>query len=193
MASAPPIPAAHEAGHVSIPESVDFPFEIVDGQRVVLPPMSAYASRIASNIIVQLGGYVLGNNLGSVVMETLFRLDLPVDRNRRPDVAFVSNERWPASREMPARDNAWNVVPDLSIEVVSPTDYAADVLEKVDEYFRSGVRQVWLVFPELQMLYAYDSLRSVRILGDADELDGGNLIPGMRLNLTTIFPKVEIK
>ena len=45
----------------------------------------------------------------------------PVQRQRRPDVAFVSYNRWPRQRRVP-RTEAWEVVPNLVVEVVSPTD-----------------------------------------------------------------------
>ncbi len=44
-------------------------------------------------------------------------------RNRRPDLAFVSFDRWPIDRPMSSRDNAWDVVPDLAVEVTSPTRF----------------------------------------------------------------------
>ena len=37
-----------------------------------------------------LGHFAIGNQLGEALMETLLRLPLPADRNRRPDLAFVS-------------------------------------------------------------------------------------------------------
>jgi hypothetical protein len=64
-------------------------YEIIDGQRVELPPMSILASRVASNLHGRLGHHLLGNPVGEALGETLFRLPLPVDRNRRPDVAVV--------------------------------------------------------------------------------------------------------
>ena len=74
------------------------------------------------------------DRLGLVVFETLFVLDRNL--NRRPDVAFVSLERWPLERDVPT-SNAWEVVPDLAIEVVSPTNRTDDDMEKIEEYFRA--------------------------------------------------------
>src|SRR5262245_34469927 len=122
-------------------------YEVVDGVRVELPPMSAYACRIASRIQTHLGSYAHQHTAGAVVTETLFRLPLPRSRNRRPDVAFVSSTRWPANRPMTLRDNAWDVVPEFAVEVVSPTDRAEELMDKLFEYFQAGVRLVWLVFP----------------------------------------------
>ena len=65
-------------------------YEIIDGKRVELPPMSAFASIVASRIVVQINIFALANQRGEAVTETLFRLPLPRSRNRRPDGAFVS-------------------------------------------------------------------------------------------------------
>src|SRR5262249_34311662 len=136
----------------------EWPFEIIDGQRVELPPMSAYASLLTSRFIGRLDGYTRANGVGQAVVDMLFHLPLPADRNRRPDVAFVSYQRWARGRPLPARDNAWDVVPELAIEVLSPTDFAEDLLEKLDEYFRSGVQLVWVVSPLRRIVYVYESL-----------------------------------
>ena len=69
------------------------PYEIIDGQRVELPPMSILANRVASLLHIQLGQFVVGNRLGEALVDTLIHLPLPADRNRRPDLAFVSAQR----------------------------------------------------------------------------------------------------
>jgi Uma2 family endonuclease len=167
----------------------DFLFEVIDGQRVELPPMSAFAAIIASRLLGALHYFLLSHPLGEAVMETLFQLALPIDRNRRPDVAFVSFQRWPRSQRQSPEANAWKVVPNLAVEVVSPHDYLEDVLDKIVEYFEAGVEQVWLVHPRHQLIYVYESWSKVKILTVADELDGGPVLPGFRLPLKTLFPE----
>jgi len=97
-------------------------FEVVHGQVVELPPMSIHSNKIATRLTWKLSPYYDEKALGTVVGETLFQLPLEEDahRNRRPDVAFVSYERWPRDKAESVRQNAWDVVPDLAIEVVSP-------------------------------------------------------------------------
>src|SRR5262249_46173003 len=95
-------------------------YEVVNGQRVELPPMSAYEVRIASVLMVLLENHVKTHTLGRAVSEMLFLLDAARDLQRQPDVAFVSYDRWVRGRRVP-RTSAWEVVPDLAIEVVSPT------------------------------------------------------------------------
>jgi Uma2 family endonuclease len=120
------------------------------------------------------------------VIEMLFRIDAAANLQRRPDVAFVSYERWPRSRRVP-EDAAWDVVPELAIEVVSPTNLAEDLLAKVGEYLRVGVRQVWVIYPAAAQVHVHESPTHIRVLGRGDELDGGPLLPGFRLPLAELF------
>jgi len=160
-------------------------FEIIDGQRVEVPPMSAFATFIASTLFGQL--FLHAQSRGHLVMETLFRL-AGLDRNRRPDVAFVAFERWPKPGPENKDDNAWDVVPNLAIEVVSPNDLAEELLIKMEEYFRSGVELVWIVYPKDAQVYVYRSPKEVRILSRTDTLEGGTVLPELRLPLADLFP-----
>jgi Uma2 family endonuclease len=161
-------------------------YEVVDGQRVELPPMSAYASWIAGRLDHRLGPFAETHALGSVVPDTLFILDAERDLRRRPDVAYVSVERWPLGREIPYGGD-WEVVPDLAVEVISPHDLFQAVIAKIREYFQVGVRQVWVIVPTEKQVYVYTSPTEVRILSSSDELDGGALLPGFRLSVATLF------
>jgi Uma2 family endonuclease len=164
-------------------------FEIIDGQRVELPPMSILSSRVTSNLQGLLGYYLHGNPAGEALMETLFHLPLPVDRNRRPDVAFVSADTIAQAPRQLGSENAWAVIPEWMVEVISPHDLAEDIIERIREYFTSGTKLVWVVYPTERLVYVYESPRQVRILGDADELDGGAVLPGFRIPLASLFPR----
>ena len=162
-------------------------YEIIDGQRVGQPPRGIYSVLLASQLIRYLGNYADTMKSGRAVSEGLFHMPAPINRDRRPDVAYVSYQRWPKSRSVPRTDNAWDVVPNLNVEVVSPNDKADEVQEKVDEYFRAGVELVWVVYPPQSQIYVYQSPTQIRVLTVADELDGGNVLPGFRLRLAELF------
>jgi Uma2 family endonuclease len=121
-------------------------------------------------------------------MEALFILDPIKNLRRRPDVAFVSAAKWPLDRLLPETGD-WEIVPDLAVEVVSPNDIFLEVLSKMREYFRFGVRQVWIVVPNDQEIYIYNSPTSPHFLTAADELDGGTLLPGLNLPLDSFFQR----
>jgi Uma2 family endonuclease len=164
-------------------------YEIVNGRRIKVAPMSAYAAKVASRLSRKLGDLADDRGLGEVIVEGLFRIPLDEDRkrNRRPDVAFVSFERWPAAKPQPQRDNAWDVVPDLAIEVISPTDSFEDVMAKVAEYFRGGVRLVWVVLPVVRRILVFDSPTAIRVVTDTESLDGAEVVPGFLLPLANLL------
>ena len=171
----------------TLPPAVDETelYETVNGKRVA-KLMGTYENVLAGELHGYLRNHVRTHSLGRAVIEVLF--DLPdVDNNRRPDVAFVSFARWPQNRR-PPHANAWPVVPELAAEVVSPTDDVDDVMEKVEEYFRAGVRVVWLVLPRQERVYVYASPTEVRILARGDELTGDPVVPGFRLAVNDLFP-----
>jgi Uma2 family endonuclease len=120
-------------------------YEVIDG-RIVEKMMGAYECWLASVMFGVMDPYIKANPIGRVVQEMIFDLRPHVDRERRPDVAFVSFERWARDRRIP-RERSWAVIPDLAIEIISRTNTADEVAEKLEEYFKVGVRQVWVVYP----------------------------------------------
>jgi len=166
----------------------DMLFEVVNGQRVE-KNMSVVEALLAGRIFRILDEYCENHHLGIAVVETFFAIP-GSENDRRPDVAFVSLNTWPANRGFP-RVNAWPIAPDLAIEVVSPSDKAFDVIAKVHEYFAGGVKAVWLVWSHLEVIYAYSSPAELKIYTRPEELPGEPLLPGFRLKLDSIFPMIE--
>jgi Uma2 family endonuclease len=155
---------------------------------VELPPMNIYAAWIASRLQSRIGPFVEAQGIGTVVTEGLFILDPAKDLRRRPDVAFVSASNWLLDRPLPESGD-WETIPDLAVEVVSPNDVFQDVLAKMREYFRMGVKQVWIVLPVDREIYIYESPKDLRILTAEDDLEGGALLPGLRLPVGSLFQR----
>jgi Uma2 family endonuclease len=170
-------------------------YEFVDGRWIETPPMSILAGIVASRLNAYLTLHIEKQSPcpGQVVFEMLFRIPLAKDtgRNRRPDLAYVSAERWPIDRPIPLRKDAWDVVPDLAVEVVSPTDIAEDLLGKVNEYFQAGVRLVWVVYPIQRCIHVYEAWNRIRVVTETDDLDGGEVLPGFGRTLDRLFGPVE--
>ena len=161
-------------------------YEIVNDQIVEEPPLGAREVFIATTISFLLNQFVRGKRLGRVVNEGLFILQAEPRLRRSPDVAFVSDGRWPLTKPV-LSSAAWDVVPDLAVEVISPSDLSGDIQTKIAEYFRVGVRLVWVVHPYQAEIYVYESARAVKILGYDETADGGVVLPGFQMPLTEIF------
>ncbi len=178
--------AALSLGEDATPAGAGKFYEVVDGQVVEPPEMGAFETRIASILFYFLWAHVVQRRSGRVDAEMLYLIDPAGNLQRRPDLAFVSYARWPEDTPVP-RTAAWNVVPDLAVEVVSPSNTYAEVIEKLDEYFRAGVRSVWIVYPPGRRVSVYQHPKSVTLLDASDELDGGEVLPGFRLRLSDLF------
>jgi Uma2 family endonuclease len=163
-------------------------YEVIDGIRVEQEPMGAFETVLASWLCHLLNRFAAGKKLGLAVNETLFVLDTSRNLQRRPDVAFVSYSRWPTA--VVAREPAWNVVPDLAVEIVSPTNLAEEIDSKVTDYFRSGVRLVWVFYPDAGRVYIYQSPTQVSILERTDTLDGSEILPDFRLPIVQLYEAV---
>ncbi len=89
---------------------------------------------------------------------------------RIPDVTFVSLER------LPTIPDKYIGGPDLAVEVLSPSETATKVLDKVMLYLNAGMRLVWAVVPEEQVVYVYRPAEEgmlVQKFGLEDTLQGG--------------------
>ncbi len=166
-------------------------YEVVDGKIVEIAPMSDYAREVASRLSRAVSRYLETNQLGESGVERLFRIPLAEDRgrNREPDMYYLSFDRWPRDRIYPFTGNARDVVPDLVGEVASPGDAGEDLIKKVREYLRGGVRLVWVVYPLTQEVHAYSpGAKQVRVYSVADELDAGDILPGFHTPVAALFP-----
>jgi Uma2 family endonuclease len=102
-------------------------------------------------------------------------------------VAFLSAERWPLDRRAPKDADAWPVVPNLAVEIVSPSNSMNETMERVEDYFAAGSRRVWVLLPERGKLHDYSGPTAPRVLSRGDRIDGGDLLPGFRLALGALL------
>ncbi|MBL8867111.1 MAG: Uma2 family endonuclease [Planctomycetia bacterium] len=179
----------------TIPESkLPDRYEVVNGEIVEVPAMGAYASEIANRIRDGLAEYGRRTGIGRPRMDVLYKLPLRNDqsRNRRPDVAFVSFDRWPEDRPMSYSGNPIDVVPELMVEVASPTDVADDIFAKALEYLDAGAKIVWVVVPRVRMCYIFDSEGAPRVIRAEGSLDGGTTFTDLSVPMTGLFPPMTI-
>jgi Uma2 family endonuclease len=154
--------------------------ELIDGELRTMAPAGGPHGRDAMRVSVPVAAHVYSNELGEVLAaETGFVLRRDPDTVRAPDFAFIRAERWPAEG-LP--EGYVTIPPDLVLEVVSPSDTATEVREKVDEWLRFGVRAVWVLYPGPRLdVYLGDG--RVLTYGPDDGVDGGDVLPGFRIGL----------
>src|SRR5262249_33992178 len=112
------------------------PFEYVNGEFIPVSPTNSGHNILAKKIMNLLDGYTASRNLGEAFMEAPFVLeDKPnwVKGSRVPDVMFFRAERLKAFKANTPdwREKPFLLVPDLVVEIISPTDRYSDVADKI--------------------------------------------------------------
>ncbi len=83
-------------------------------------------------------------------------------------------------------------MPDLAVEIISPTNRGGDDIRKIHQYFGSGLKQVWVVWPLVYQIYIYHSPTEIQVLSRGDTLEGGSVIPGFQVDLNDFFGNDEV-
>ena len=163
-------------------------YEVIDGEAKEVAAMSAGAGIVANELAFRIQ-QARRTWRDIVVTEVLFELPAPVNRRRRPDVAFLPEERARGAWPPPNRDasSAIAAVPTLAVEVISPNDLIVEVEEKRIEYFAVGVVTVLVVHPKCRTIHVYRSASSCQILTEADSLELGEILPGFSVRVADLF------
>ncbi len=174
---------------VTVEEVFEMPpngrYELVQGKVIEMSPTGFEHGWLAVNVASEFHTFVKRHHLGIVLgAETGFILSRNPDTVRGPDVAFVTAER--AARQKNT-EKFFDGPPDLAVEVVSPTDRAADIEEKIQDYLRAGTRLLLVIYPRTKTIAVYRPHKDVKILTLADTLEGYDILPGFSTPVREIF------
>lgn len=158
--------------------------ELVRGEIIEMTPPEYWHGYICGNIYAILRDHGRKTGHGHAATNDS-AVNISDDTVRGADVAYYSEARWPRARVGLERPPA---PPDLVVEVVSPGDRPGEVLEKVGDYLRAGVRLVWVVYPKSRIVILYRGDDPTPIVWtDADTLDNVPELPGFRCPVAEFF------
>ena len=109
---------------------------------------------------------------------------------RFPDITYITYITYddlPPDADPHTKVPAW--VPTLAVEVISDSNTPAEMSRKLGDYFEAGVALVWYVNPPTRTVSVYRSLTDCVTLGENDELDGGTVLPGLRISIRDWFER----
>ena len=159
--------------------------ELIDGVLHETVPAGKRHARIAARVITGLNNFVIPRRVGQVGgTDGGVLIHRDPDTVREPDVYFVSTERLHPDDQS---DGYLEVVPELVVEIVSPSDSEHDVGEKTVMWLNHGVSMVLEVRPATRTISVHrPGAPAVTLTGD-DALEGGDVLPGFSLPLSEIF------
>ncbi len=158
--------------------------ELIDGEILMSPSPLDRHQRIVFRLARKLADFVEAGTLGEVFIAP-FDVHLPTGDVVEPDIFFVSVSRLDIVK-------GWvRGVPDLIIEILSPTGLERDRFIKRDLYARNGVLEYWLVDTEaesIEVLSLHAECYEPAGYFTGSETIISAIIPGLPLRARDVFP-----
>lgn len=163
-------------------EEHDGRWELVKGELHEMAPTGYTHGKVSNRSGQRIANHVEKYRLGDVLgAETGFRIARDPDTVLAPDVAFVRADRVPTDSNAQA---FFDLAPDLVVEVISPSDRAGAVAEKVAGWVAAGVPLVWVVYPAQRFVAVHTA---GGVTHERDVLGGGDVLPGLEIEISSLF------
>ena len=159
--------------------------ELIRGVLCETMPTGHRHGKIVVNLVTELRVFVKPRRLGTLVAsDSGVWLERDPDTVREPDIAFTSAEKIPLDAEITGYAE---VVPDLVVEVASPSDSRREVYDKALMWLGHGVRLVWVVHPDTRSVDVHRADGPIVTLNEGDSLDGLDVLPGFACTVSAVF------
>ena len=165
-----------------LPDSDGMHREVLKGVLQVLPPAKSDHTIIATNAYEMLRELRQTASCG-VYPEAGYKISENPATWVQPDVSVLTAARV-RSR---IKGDYFIGAPDLAVEVVSPSESAADIEEKVELMLEAGSQSIWVVYPKTQTVHVFVPGGSARILSMKDFLTAPSLLPGWSAPVAKLF------
>ena len=162
-------------------------YELIEGEIFDMAPPGGEHGTLVGEIYYYLRLFDRERLLGMPTVDAGYHP--PDDRSTllSPDVAFTRVERAP--KPFP---RTWvPLMPDLAVEIKSPSNTLAELRRKAAIYLNHGSQLVWIILPASQSaeVHRLDAPGEIHI--DAIQPDGAlsgeGVLPGFTLELATLF------
>ena len=185
-------PASHLDTRLTYDDFVHFPddgnrHELIDGVHHVAPSPDVRHQVIVVRLVVEIATYLKQHPVGRVFVAPL---DVVLSNHDvvEPDVLFVATDQT----EMLTEKNVQGP-PALVVEVLSPSTRKRDAQAKRRLFERAGVREYWLVDPELDTVQVLrlslegKLVRVAELSADDNDTLTTPLLPGCAIALPDLF------
>lgn len=162
----------------------EFIFELIDGEIVPRNYPTATHQRILFELTLLIGSHVKTNQLGRVLFAP-FGVVLDDFDDVQPDLMFVTS----AKQEIIREDGIFGV-PDLVVEIISPSSIRTDRGKKFKLYERINVPEYWIVDINNRSIEVYQRQESAYELTSFAALKGeveSFVLTGLRVEVATLF------
>lgn len=163
------------------PFEEDKRYELDEGELIEMTRPAYLHNRILKNLTYELEAFCRKSLVGEVLIsENLYALSSST--RRAPDVAIILGDR---QKELQGAKVIY-VIPDIAVEILSPSETQRKIHRKLKQYFAAGVKEVWLIDPDSREgeIWTGSALSDVR---DVSDTLASPLLPGFSLPLADLF------
>jgi Uma2 family endonuclease len=160
--------------------------ELVDGEHFVTPAPNTKHQRLVGRLHFELQSHLAAHPAGEVLLSPydVVLSDLDVVE---PDLVYVARENQSRITEANLQGP-----PDLAVEVVSESNRRHDEVTKRKLYERAGVREYWIVDPEIETVKVCRLTEGILArVAELSSEEGGRLesplLPGFAMDLRRLF------
>ena len=156
--------------------------ELRDGKIIIMSPSGHAPEVIVARLTARLQNWIEPRGLGFVATSSA-GFHLPNGDVIAPDVSYVSKRKMPVSPPGFA-----HVVPDLVVEVKSPSDRIAELEAKLSLVRTLGAEVTWLIDPEKRTVTVDADGQAPFLVTDIDVLELPTLLPGWSMRVSELWP-----
>lgn len=160
------------------------PYQLIGGELVMSPSLTVQHQSIAGSILLELNAFVESNSLGEVFIGPL-DIRLTNEDVYQPDLLFVRKERV----HLIGRQK-FNIVPDLVVEILSPSNAYYDLTRKKAMYAEHGVAEYWIVDPHeetIEILVKEGAYYRTDALFRKSDTLASPMFAGFSMKIATVF------
>lgn len=159
--------------------------ELVRGKVSAMTPPDRRHGYVCGEVHAVLREFVRGRDLGRVLCnDSAVITERDPDTVRGADVCYYSYARLPRG---PIAKGYGPEVPELVVEVRSPTDRWGTIHQKVAEYLQVGVLAVVVLDPDTLSAHVFRTDAAPQTLGIDDDLELPGLLDGFRARVGRFF------
>lgn len=161
-------------------------YQLVNGDLYMAPAPNRFHQDISRTIQFEIMKY-LERTPGGIIYNAPFDVVLTDINVFQPDLAYFSKE----GRSV-LTDKGAEGAPDLVVEVLSPSTARLDLDQKRVVYARTGVSDLWMVYPDKLEVQVFDLRRDPDVPAATlrgDDVLRSRFLPGFELPLTTVFQR----
>ncbi|MFN3315524.1 MAG: Uma2 family endonuclease [Raineya sp.] len=160
--------------------------EIIANELFMPPAPNTEHQDISRDLSFEILLFVKQKALGKIYIAPF---DVILDANNvvQPDIVFIANENLKYLTK-----RGFEGVPDLVVEIISPSTFYRDSVEKKDLYEKFGVKEYWIVEPANKVIEIFTLQNQKYVLHQFVAEQGklqSKLLQGFEVDLQNIFPQ----